>query len=386
MKKLLLALAALPTFAHGELDWPAVVAEANGQTVYFNAWGGDDGINAYIDWIGTRVEALYGVELVHVKLSDTAAAVQTVETEFAAGRKTEGGSIDMIWINGDNFARMKRQGMLGEGNLNQLPSYQLTDFEDKITLRQDFSESVDGLESPWGLAQFTFLYDSSVSDAAPASLAEFAATAAADPGRLAYPAPPSFVGTTFLKQVALELLDDPSALYAQAPENANELLAPVWDYLAALHPQLWRQGKAFPEDHVAMRDLFNRDEIDLLMTFNPGEVTSLPAQGILPETMAAGGLEAGSIGNAHYVTIPGNSSVQAGAMAVADFLMSAEAQARKADPAVWGDPTVLDLNKLDAEARALFPVTAPALGASVLEPHASWVEVLEDGWRARFAS
>ena len=84
-----------------------------GQTVYFNAWGGDDGINAYIDWVGDRVAEIYGVELVHVKLSDTATAVQTVETEFAAGRKPEGGSIDMIWINGANFARLKRQGMLG---------------------------------------------------------------------------------------------------------------------------------------------------------------------------------------------------------------------------------------------------------------------------------
>ena len=135
-----------------------------------------------------------------------------------------------------------------------------------------------------------------------------------------------------------------------------------------------------------MRDLFNRDEIDLLMTFNPGDATSLVAQGILPDTIAAGGFSMGSIGNAHYVTIPGNSSVRAGAMVVANFLMSPEAQAHKSDPAVWGDPTVLDLEKLDDEDRDLFPATLPILGASVLEPHASWVQVLEDGWAARFAS
>ena len=387
MKRWFLALMALPTFTHAQpLDWDAVIADAAEQTVYFNAWGGDDGINAYIDWVRGRVEALYGVELVHVKLADTAAAVQTVETEFAAGRTTEGGSIDMIWINGENFARLKRQNMLGTGDLNQLPNYALTDFEDKITLRQDFSESVDGLESPWGLAQFTFLYDSSVNDSPPTSLADFAAAATTNPGRLAYPAPPSFVGTTFLKQIALEVLDDPKVLYAPAPLDADALLDPLWSYLDALHPQLWRGGQAFPEDHIGMRDLFNRDEIDLLMTFNPGDVTSLVAQGILPDTMAAAGLASGSIGNAHYVTIPGNSSARAGAKVVANFLLSPEAQARKADPNVWGDPTVLDLEKLDASDRALFPDTAPALGKSVLEPHASWVQVLENGWRARYAS
>ena len=200
MKSWLLPLIALPTVALAQpspSDWPAVLEQAQGQTVFFNAWGGDDGINAYIEWVGDRVETLYGIDLVHVKLSDTATAVQTVETEFAAGRTDQGGSIDMIWINGENFARLKRQGMLGAGDLDLLPNYQLTDFEDKITLRQDFSESVEGLESPWGLAQFLFLYDSSLSDAAPASAAEFAAQASADPGRLAYPAPPSFVGTTF---------------------------------------------------------------------------------------------------------------------------------------------------------------------------------------------
>ena len=33
-------------------DWSAVLAEARGQTVHFNAWGGDDRINAYIAWVG----------------------------------------------------------------------------------------------------------------------------------------------------------------------------------------------------------------------------------------------------------------------------------------------------------------------------------------------
>ena len=72
-------------------------------------------------------------------------------------------------------------------------------------------------------------------------------------------------------------------------------------------------------------------------------------------------------------------------MVVADFLLSPTAQGRKADPDVWGDPTVLDLGKLTEDQRNLFPTSAPEIGKSVLEPHASWVEVLEAGWTQRYA-
>ena len=52
----------------------------------------------------------------------------------------------------------------------------------------------------------------------------------------------------------------------------------------------------------------------------------------------------GTIGNTHFVAIPYNSSAKEGAQVVANFLLSPEAQARKLDPTVWGDPTVLGLS------------------------------------------
>ena len=53
--------------------------------------------------------------------------------------------------------------------------------------------------------------------------------------------------------------------------------------------------------------------------------------------------------------VHGNESVSAeAAMQVADFLLSPEAQARKQQPQVWGDPTVLDLTLLtSAQQRAI---------------------------------
>ena len=71
-------------------------------------------------------------------------------------------------------------------------------------------------------------------------------------------------------------------------------------------------------------------------------------------------------------------------MVVANFLLSPEAQARRQNPEIWGDQTVLDLERLKPEEKALFlpPSTGMAqdLGEALPEPHPSWTEVLRDLW------
>lgn len=92
-------------------SWPAVVAEARGQTVYFNAWGGDLTINRYLEWAANRLREDHELELRHVKVTDIAEAVTRVRAEHAAGRD-ENGSIDLLWINGENFAALQSAGLL----------------------------------------------------------------------------------------------------------------------------------------------------------------------------------------------------------------------------------------------------------------------------------
>ena len=50
-------------------DFNATVAAARGQTVYFNAWGGDDKINDYIEWASDELKSRHGISVVHVKLA-----------------------------------------------------------------------------------------------------------------------------------------------------------------------------------------------------------------------------------------------------------------------------------------------------------------------------
>ena len=112
----------------------------------------------------------------------------------------------------------------------------------------------------------------------------------------------------------------------------------------------------------------------------------------LPESVRSYVLDGGTIGNANFVAIPYNSSAKAGAMVVANFLMSPEAQIRAQDPAVLGNFTVLDPDALDAEDQAALAaldlgpatLTPEELGAALPEPHPSWMERLSRDWLQRF--
>src|SRR5690606_15741926 len=112
-------LTATPAFTDD--GWDATVTAAKGQTVYWNAWAGDERTNAFIAWVGSEVKKQFDVDVRQVKLSDTAEAVTRVLAEKAAGKHT-GGSVDLIWINGPNFLSMKEQGLLFGPFVERLPN------------------------------------------------------------------------------------------------------------------------------------------------------------------------------------------------------------------------------------------------------------------------
>ena len=402
MRSLLLGAAALLATSFAALsdepkpaDWTAVLDEARGETVYWNAWGGSENINAYIEWAGAELSERYGVKVVHVKLEDTASAVATVVAEKAAG-KNDAGTVDLIWINGENFASMKRQGLLfSPGWAEQLPNWRYVDIENKPTIRTDFTVQVEGLESPWGMAKLVFFYDSARTDAAalPTSAQTLLDWAKANPGRFSYPQPPDFIGSSFLKQILSELVADRSVLLEPVVEaDFAAVTKPLFDYLDQLHPVMWRSGQAYPQNYPAMKQLLADGELDIIFAFNPAEASSAIANGELPDTVRSFTFPGGTLGNTHFVAIPYNAAAKAGALVLADFLISPEAQARKQDPEVWGDPTVLAIDKLPADAQASFAaldlgvatLRPDELGPAIDEPHPSWMERLEAEWKRRY--
>ena len=240
LKVLLKAVATVCALTLGQAahaaSWDDTLAQARGQTVYWHAWGGDPQINAYIEWVGDQVQERHGVDVVHVKLTDTAEAVARVVAEKTAG-KTEGGAVDLIWINGENFASMKEQDLLSGPFVQDLPNFRHVDTAGKPTTLVDFTVPTGGLEAPWGMAQFVFLYDTAAVDAPPRSMPALLEWIKAHPGRFTYPAPPDFIGSTFLKHVVAELTDRPEAL--QSPVDQADfaaVTAPLWAWLEEARP------------------------------------------------------------------------------------------------------------------------------------------------------
>jgi len=392
MKLPLIAALVLTLATPALADWQATLGAARGQTVYWNAWGGDERTNAFIAWVGQQTETLYGVKVEQVKLSDTAEAVTRVISEKAAGQ-TEGGSVDLIWINGPNFLAMKGQGLLHGPFVAGLPNARFLDLSPASPASVDFTVPVEGMESPWRLAKFVFTYDSARVDTVPVDMAGFVDWATAHPGRFTHPNPSNFMGATFLKQALIELAPDPTVLQQPITDAAfAAATAPLWVWYDALRPNLWRQGKTFPENQSAQQQLLNDGEVDISMSFDPASTAAAIAQSLMPETARVFVHEGGSIGNISFVAIPFNAAHAEGAEVVANFLLDPATQAHMQNIEVLGSFSVLDPMKLDDAANAAFAAlpTAPALpsvadlGPTLLEPHASWMTRLTEEWARRY--
>lgn len=149
------------------------------------AKGANGVVNIYLDpccenehnWITYTAKPMvlskYGVTLNPVYTKSTAEIVQQVETDYAAGKTTGGGSVDIFWVNGANFLRAKTGVAItsagwassnsGYGNLlygpwaNKVPSAAAYDWN-SAEIALDFTTPTDGYEMPFYSANFNLIY------------------------------------------------------------------------------------------------------------------------------------------------------------------------------------------------------------------------------------
>ena len=317
---------------------------------------------------------------------DAGIFVNKLLNEKAAGR--EEGSIDLVWINGENFKNAKEAGLLFGPFADRLPN--VRQYVDPESVAYDFGYPVEGYEAPFGKAQFVFEYDSAVIASPPKSVSALQDWIKAHPGRFTYPQPPDFTGSAFIRQVFYALTGGHEQYLQGFDRELFQRQSPkLWDFLNAIEPWLWQEGQTYPKDSATLDTLFSRGEVAFGMSYHPPHAQNKILEGSYPESVRTFVLEDGSISNIHYTAIPFNAPNKAGAMVLADFLISVEAQLSKYRPQAWGDFPALDMTRLSPEDRKRFAEVdlGPAtLSAAELDPAAvpeipsAYLEALEQGW------
>ena len=362
---------------------------ARGTTVNFFMYGGDDATNEYVDgYVAPRLEEEYDITLERTPVEDIAEVVNKLLNERQAGE--DEGTVDLIWINGENFATGANAGLWFGPWAEGLPNAGYVDWESPEIAR-DFGYPVEGREAPWGKAQFVMIYDSEKVPDPPKNPEELRAWTEANPGKFTYPAPPDFTANAFVEQMFYGFVDDPEYYEQNDFDQAvfDEESQRLYDFLNEIEPNLWRNGETYPESSTRLDELFANGEVLLTMSYIPQSAQRQVDKGIFPESTRSYLLDYGTLANTHYVAIPFNAPNKEGAQVVANLLEEPDAQIEKQKPSGWGDLTALDLDRVPEDLREQFaepsgPATLPLdlLRENRLpEARSEWLLALEEGWQ-----
>jgi putative thiamine transport system substrate-binding protein len=355
------------TLKENSPQWQQTLKVAQGQSVYFYAWGGSKAVNDYLRWATREIARQYRIRLIHVKVTDPSEPVSRLKAEN--GRTS---AIDLMWVNGENFAYLKEQDFL-LGNLwSNIPNTAFLAV-DKLPITVDFGEPMNGFEVPWGIGQFNLIAEQAIYPQPQLSAKLLLEVAKKHPKTVTYPRPPEFHGTTFLKQLLVDLsAADPRLYQLATPQAETELLPALWQYLDQLHPYLWRQGQAFPSSAAEQMLLYQQKTLSMTVSFNPNQWLKEKSTQQISETSVRRYFTDGAITNSHNLAIPKSAPSPEAAKVVINFMLSEKAQQEKFT-GVWGDPSVIS-PLFDAKA------TMPAHP----ELHSSWHVLIEDAWQQQY--
>lgn len=340
MKKIVILFVAFFMFGCG-------AKKTEEKTVNFYMWGGSHHINNFIDEkVSKSVMEKEGITLKRVPVTDIKESINKLIIEKNAGRKN--GSIDLIWVNGENFKLLKDSKVITKNISSQLKNVAL--LKDSAQVK-DFGEPILGLEIPWGEAQFNFI--SRTNDIPFKDSETLMQYIKSNPGRFTYPAVTDFTGSAFVRNMAIDILGYEN-VEKMTTKELEESLGKVWSYFKEMKPYLWRQGETYPESEGRLDTLLSSGEVDVAMGYTINKVSLKVKTGEFPETAKSFLLDKGTLFNNHYLAIPDNSPNKKAALALIDYLISPEGQLLKQNPENWGDLTVIDLDKLDNKVKAEF--------------------------------
>lgn len=332
-------------------DFNDMIEQARGTTVSFYGWGGDEDRNEWIDTaVASALKDRYDITLERVPM-DINQILAKLSGEKQA--RSKAGSIDLIWINGENFYSAKENDLLFGPFADKLPNY-IKYIDANATENQfDFGYPIEGYEAPYGKAQMVLINDSAVTDETPANTTELLEYAKKYPGKVTYPALPDFTGSAFVRNIIYDIVGYETFMDMVSDKaTVKAAIEPALEYLRSLNPYLWNQGKTFPASSVEVSNMFADGELYLNMSYSPYSVAVEIAQGTYPDTARTFMFDSGMIGNTNYIAIAANSPHKAAAMVAVNEILSLELQASQFSK--LKSLPVVDYRKLSEEEKTLF--------------------------------
>lgn len=332
-------------------DFNKILEEANGNTVSFYGWGGDEDRNKWlIETVAPLLKEKYDITLEVVGMDiDNILAKLSGEKQASL----EEGSIDMIWINGENFYSAKENNLLFGPFAEQLPNFEkYIDSQDE-EVRYDFGFPIDGYEAPYGKAQLVFINDNAITKEKPKNAEEFMEYAKKYEGKVTYPALPDFTGSAFVRTLIYDIVGHEQFLNMEADkEVVKEAIEPALEYLRELNKYLWNQGKTFPATSGEVNNMFEDGELVMTVSYSPYTVSKYIEKGIYNDTAQTFLFDKGTVGNTNYIAIANNSGKKAAAMVAINEIISAEIQATQFEE--LRSLPVVSYNKLTDEEKNRF--------------------------------
>lgn len=336
-------------------DWNVVLEAAKGQKVSWYGWGGSEPRNTWINTVlAPQLKEKYDItlDLVGMDINDI---LTKISGEMQAG--VEEGTIDFIWINGENFFSTKENGYLWGPFCEYLPNFNAYVDATSPEIMYDFGTPVEGFEAPYGKAQMQMWVDSAKITSTPKNPEEFLAFCKEHQGKVTYPEPGDFAGTAFISCLIAGVVgkaefEKLSQMNAPTKEAVQEIVDPGLEYLRSLNPYLWKEGKTYPADAATVDTMYADGELVLNMGYGAAQPEALIKAGTLPETTRSFIFETGTVGNTNYMAIAKNAPHKAAALVAINEIMSPAMQASQ-----YADLTnisVLDMDKLSDEQRKAF--------------------------------
>ena len=347
-------------------------------------WGGSKEVNDYFDlFVIPQVKTNFDIKLNRVPIGDVKTVLQKIELENNSNKK---GTIDIVWINGENFKIAKSKELLYGSFVSKLPNY--NSFVDKknSTNLLDFSEATEGLEAPFGRAQFVMVYDSKKVKNPPSTNDELFTWIKNNPNRFTYPTIPDFTASAFVRQLFLNSIGGSKNFDKNTYENEFKKLSKK---LNEIKPYMFKKGTYMPNNSALLDTLYANGSVDFTFSYNPSHALNKIKTSNFPKSSKTAIFDGGTLANTHFLTIPKTASNVKGAMVVINFLLSPFAQYEKAKNDVWGDGTVLDMSKLSKEMKNNFSnlsAHSSLIDSATLEKNqipeisAKYIEEIEKIW------